>query len=516
LIRTDVLIVGAGAAGLLHALHAAARGLDVVLATKGTLQDSNTAWAQGGVAAALNLEDDSPAAHAADTIAAGAGLVNEATAELVAREAPLRVEELRRLGVAFTIDLHGSLALTREAAHSHARVAFAADHTGEAIATTLADKVGAHPKITVVERACAVELVGGEEGCRGAWLTVDNRLLGVAAGATVLATGGSGRLFSRTTNPPGATADGLALALAAGAKLADLEFVQFHPTALAVAGAPALLISEAARGEGAILVDGAGERFCFQADARGELAPRDIVARAIFHKLQSGGVAFLDLRPIGAPDVIRARFPNIAAACARFGIDIATAPIPVAPAAHYHMGGVLTDLWGRTSVPRLYAIGECADTGLHGANRLASNSLAECLVFAARAAEDIETISRDGFSDARFSSPPAFLEAPGDIAPLQSAMWTWAGIERDATGLQALLASIAAQRLDRQVVGRPALEARALWQISDYVARSALVRQESRGCHYRTDFPDRDDAHWLVHIMWDRAGSSIVPLQVPR
>ncbi|HZV79944.1 MAG TPA: L-aspartate oxidase [Candidatus Binatus sp.] len=516
MIKSDVLVVGAGAAGLLLALHAAARGLDVVLATKGTLQESNTAWAQGGVAAALNLEDDSPAAHAADTIAAGAGLVNDAAAELVAREAPQRVEELQSLGVAFTIDLHGGLALTREAAHSHARVAFAADHTGQAIATTLADKVGAHPNITVVERACAVELAGGPEGCRGAWLIADNRLLGVAAGATALATGGSGQLFSRTTNPPGATADGLALALAAGAKLADLEFVQFHPTALAVAGAPALLISEAARGEGAIVVDGAGERFLFQTDARGELAPRDIVARAIFRKLQSGGVAFLDLRPVGTPDVIRTRFPNIAAACSRFGIDIATAPIPIAPAAHYHMGGVATDLWGRTSVPRLYAIGECACTGLHGANRLASNSLAECLVFAARAADDIESILHDEFSGAPFSSPPAFLEAPGDVAHLQAAMWRSAGIEREAAGLQSLLASIAAEGLDRQLIGRPALEARALWQASQYVARSALIREESRGSHYRTDFPERDDAHWLVHIIWDRAGSAIAPLPVPR
>lgn len=516
MLRSDVLVIGSGAAGLLLALHAASRGFDVLLATKGTIEDSNTAWAQGGVAAALNLEDDSPAAHLADTLAAGAGLCDEAAAEVVAREAPMRVEELRRLGVAFTIALDGGLALTREAAHSHARVAFAADQTGKAISATLAGRALAQPRVTVMERASAVELIVDHNGCRGAWLTIDDRLVAVGCHSTALATGGTGRVYARTTNPAGATGDGIALALDAGATIADLEFVQFHPTALAVRGAPALLISEAARGEGAILVDSAGERFCFDEDPRGELAPRDVVARAIVHKLKSGSGVFLDLRPIGDPKKIRDRFPNIAAACQRFGIDIATSPVPVAPAAHYHMGGIRTDLWGRTSIDGLYAVGECADTGLHGANRLASNSLAECLVFAARAAEDI---AAHGRADALYpdpSSPPAIIDAPADVADIQSAMWRAAGIERNGPSLGDLVERLEATPTDRRPVGRASLESRSVWVVAEYIARSALLREESRGCHFRTDFAARDDAHWLARIAWDRRGHEIEPLKVPR
>jgi len=497
---------------LLLALHAASRGLDVVLATKATLQDSNTAWAQGGVAAALDLEEDSAAAHVADTVAAGAGLCDVAAAEVVAREAPQRVEELARLGVAFSLALDGGLALTREAAHSHARVAFAADRTGQAISSTLGERVRAQPNVTVIERACAIQLAADAGGCHGAWLLEDGHARASLAGATVLATGGIGRLFKRTTNPPGATGDGLALALAAGAKLADLEFVQFHPTALALANAPALLISEAARGEGAILVDELGRRFVFDADPRGELAPRDVVARAIYRCLRRDGAAvYLDLRPIGAADVIRRRFPNIAAACARFGVDIGTQPVPVAPAAHYHMGGVLTDLWGRTSLPALYAIGECACTGLHGANRLASNSLAECLVFAARAAENIADRRRVDSEHAP-SPPQPEIAAPDDAGALRDLMWLGAGIERDGPALRRLCESLTGLRAARRPLEGGALEARSMWIAGQRIAEAALAREESRGSHFRTDFPDRDDSRWRVRIAWTQDGWSHVPV----
>jgi L-aspartate oxidase len=517
MIRSDVLVIGSGAAGLLFALHCAAQGKSVALATKGTIDESNSAWAQGGVAAALDLEEDSPAAHLSDTLAAGAGLCDEAAAAIVASEAPRRVDELIRLGVAFDLAGPGELDLTREAAHSAARVAHAADATGRAITNTLSARAMRHQNVNVLERATAVELIVDDRGCRGAWLHVNDRLVAVLAPVTALATGGSGRIFARTTNPAGATADGLLLALNAGALLADVEFVQFHPTALALAGAPALLISEAARGEGAILVDAAGRRFLFDTDPRGELAPRDIVARAIVRQLQRdpAGLVRLDARPIGSPDYVRSRFPNIAAACARFGIDIGTTPVPVSPAAHYHMGGIRTDLWGRTSVAGLYAIGECACTGLHGANRLASNSLAECLVFAARAADDIRATDSGGFALDDPSAAPALVEAPDGSGPVTTLLWNAAGVERDAAPLRAAIDALDAMPCQRRAVSRAALEARSVLSAGTIIARAALMREESRGSHYRDDFPNRDDARWRTRILWSSSGPSFEPVAAP-
>lgn len=514
--RADVLVIGSGAAGLLLALRCASQGQSVALATKGTIEESNTAWAQGGVAAALDLEEDSPAAHFADTIAAGAGLCDERAAAIVAAEAPQRVDELLRLGVGFDFEIGGSLDLTREAAHSARRVAHAADATGRAISNTLASRALRHPNITVFERCVAVELIVTDSVCRGAWMLVDGSLTPVHAAATALATGGSGRIFARTTNPPGATADGLHLALAAGAWLADIEFVQFHPTALAVAGAPALLVSEAARGEGAILIDANGRRFCFDADPRGELAPRDVVARAIYRQSHAdpGGGVRLDLSPIGSPDAIRARFPNIAAACARFGVDIGTMPIPVAPAAHYHMGGVLTDLWGRTAVSALYAVGECACTGLHGANRLASNSLAECLVFASRAAEDMlrEPAAAAAEADA---PPPSSVEAPARTDGITALTWNAVGLERERGRLEKAMADLVSMPTMKRPLDRGALEARSMLTAARHLARAALAREESRGSHYRIDFPERDDARWRVRIGWNRTGDHMLAVEVP-
>lgn len=516
MMRTDVLVIGSGAAGLLLALHCAEKGLSVTIATKGTIEESNTAWAQGGVAASLDLEEDSAAAHLADTLAAGAGLCNEAAAALVAAEAPTRVEELRELGVAFNLAVTGELALTREAAHSHARTVFSEDATGKAISTTLARKALHHPKVTVVERSTAVQLIVDEAGCRGAWIFADGKLAPIiASSATALATGGVGQVYERTTNPPGATADGLQLAMAAGAALADVEFVQFHPTALAVAGAPALLVSEAARGEGGILVNEDDERFCFDADPRGELAPRDVVARAIYREMQrTGAGVWLDLRPIGTPKHIRTRFPNIAAACARFGVDIGTEAIPVGPAAHYHMGGVIADLHGRTTLRSLYAVGECACTGLHGANRLAGNSLAECLVFAARAADDIGAATPTNGALA-VADAPQHVAAMEGIEPLRAVMWEAASVERDGADLRQLQRKLAQWPLTQRRLSRAALESRALLNAAQHIANAALLREESRGAHFRTDFPQRDDAHWLARIVWNSAGHSSEPITAP-
>ncbi len=516
MMRTDVLVIGSGAAGLLLALHAAEKGLSVTIATKGTIEESNTAWAQGGVAASLDLEEDSAAAHLADTLAAGAGLCNEAAAALVAAEAPTRVEELRELGVAFNLAVTGELALTREAAHSHARTVFSKDATGKAISTTLARKALHHPKVTVVERATAVGLIVDDARCRGAWIFADGELIPiVAAFATALATGGIGQVYERTTNPPGATGDGLKLAVTAGASLADVEFVQFHPTALAVAGAPALLVSEAARGEGGILINKDGRRFSFDADSRGELAPRDVVARAIYREMQrtTAGV-WLDLRPIGSPKHIRTRFPNIAAACARFGIDIGTEPIPVQPAAHYHMGGVLTDLNGRTTVRGLYAAGECACTGLHGANRLAGNSLAECIVFARRAADDIGGVApTNGVVTA--ADMPDSIHAMQSVEPLRTLMWQAASVVRNGDDLHALQRKLFEwPDLRPQPLSRAALESVALLFAARFITGAALIREESRGAHYRIDFPARDDARWRARIVWNAGGSNIEQYRV--
>jgi L-aspartate oxidase len=516
-IRTDVLVIGSGAAGLLLALHAAENGLAVAVATKGTIEESNTAWAQGGVAASLDLEEDSAAAHLADTLAAGAGLVDEAAAALVAAEAPKRIEELRELGVAFNLDVSGGLALTREAAHSHARTVFSEDATGRAISTTLAQKALHHPRVTVVERATAVSLIVRDGRALGAWVHATDRLEAIVARlATALATGGVGQVYERTTNPPGATGDGLSLALAAGATLADVEFVQFHPTALAVEGAPALLVSEAARGEGGILINNRGERFCFEADPRGELAPRDVVARAIYREMQRTGTGvWLDLRPIGTAKHIRTRFPNIAAACARFGVDIGTEPIPVGPAAHYHMGGVVTDLCGRTAIRSLYAVGECACTGLHGANRLAGNSLAECLVFASRAAEDIGGIVAEADGALPTGNEPQDTAAAGDASALRLVMWEGASVVREGAQLFDLQQQLTAWPVRTQRLSRAALEARSLLDAARVITQAALIREESRGAHYRTDFPVRDNEHWLVRIVWSAGGYQIVPIATP-
>lgn len=492
-----VLIVGSGIAGLTAALRVAGFA-DVTLVTKGRLQESNTLYAQGGIAAAL-FDDDSVDLHVADTLMAGAGLADPDAVRILCSEGPALVRELLRLGVPF--DRSGDdLARGLEAAHSRARVLHAGgDATGRAIELTLAARVRASG-VRVIENTMLADIVLHDGRAAGA-ATVDaaghTGILG--ADAVVLATGGAGRLYSHTTNPAGATGDGVAAAWRAGAELADLEFYQFHPTALGVPGGT--LVSEAVRGEGAVLLDAGGSRFMPRVHPDAELAPRDVVAREIARVMarQDGAPVLLDATALGR-DFLAMRFPTIQAACETAGLDWASEPIPVTPAAHYWMGGVKADAWARTDVPGLFAIGEAACTGAQGANRLASNSLLEGLVFAARAADALratdlptspvrDTVAQNEPRSAR-SHDSAAAGALAD--ELKATMWRLVGVERDAEGLTEALRRI--DDLERRQVnaaagGIAAHEERNLLTLGALVARAALTREESRGAHYRRDFP---------------------------
>ncbi|HUY72483.1 MAG TPA: FAD-dependent oxidoreductase [Gaiellaceae bacterium] len=442
-----VIVVGGGVAGLTAAL-AAAEGTDVLLLAKAPVRASNSWKAQGGVAAALG-EGDSPALHAADTFRAGRGLSRPSAVSALTEEAPGRIAELVALGVEF------DEGLGQEGGHSLRRVVHAGGaETGKAISAVLAERVRIDPRIIVADDVRVLELLESDGRCVGVITDTGP----VVSPATVIATGGYGALFARTTNPPGALGEGLALAYRAGAALADLEFVQFHPTALLDDG---FLLSEALRGEGAVLLDDSGNRFT------DELAPRDVVARAIAER----GHADLDLRAIE-----RGRFPGLMATLERAGYDPSTEPIPVSPAAHYTVGGIVTDLDGATTLPGLYAVGECAATGVHGANRLASNSLLECLVFGRRAGRAVLSAPLIASADppaARPSEPPVTDE-------LRQELWRDAGLIRNAEGLE---------RLRRSSVLLPRL-----------LAESALARRESRGAHFRDDFPSEDEA-FLGHVV---------------
>ncbi len=453
-------MVGAGAAGLFASLTAASRGARVTLVSARPLAETASYWAQGGLAAAL-AEDDSPAQHLADTLTAGRGLTRRSAAEVLCEEAPARFADLEALGVRFDADRHGNLALGLEGGHGIRRVVHAGGSaTGRRILRQLSACVVEEERIEVLEGRRVRALLAGDDGRVTGVACDDGRA--VAARAVILASGGAAALWSRTTNPPGSYGSGLLLARAAGAELADLEFAQFHPTAVVgIAGREGFLVSEAVRGEGATLHDAAGARFV------DELQPRDAVTRAIHRLLVERGerAVYLDMTGIDP-----ARFPNVVAALREAGHDPATERIPVSPASHYVMGGITSDLHGRSTVAGLYAVGECACTGLHGANRLASNSLTECFVFGRRAA-----------LAALDEPPPGVLPAPpaGDLAPppsraTRAAMWRDAGLERTAAGLRRLLE-------DEHPLAR-------------LVAASALAREESRGAHVRADFPATDPA----------------------
>jgi L-aspartate oxidase len=474
-VRADALVLGAGLAGLYAALAAARSGADVVLATKGSLQASNSYMAQGGVAAVV-ADDDSFAQHAADTIAAGRGLGDPAAVDVLVREGPSRIRDLEGFGVRFDRDPAGAYRLGREGGHGRRRILHAGGAaTGAAIAGALIARVAAEPRIRVLEHTAALALAGDGEACAGAWLLGHDELRLARARMTLLATGGACALYQRTTNPPGATGDGIALAYRAGAAVRDMEFVQFHPTALA-GGGRAFLISEAVRGEGAHLVDAAGRRFMLDVHPDAELAPRDVVTRAIEALMTAGGAAHLDLRHLDREHVLT-RFANLAAGCRRAGLDLAADLIPVAPAAHYLMGGIATDLDGATSIAGLYAVGECAATGVHGANRLASNSLLECFVFSGRAVADGLTAAAPAADAGR---PPVRPLARAPLAELRRRMWDGAGPVRSEEGLTALLTWLG-ERPD----SNPAL-------VAGMIAGAALRRTESRGGHLRSDHPETD------------------------
>jgi L-aspartate oxidase len=490
-IRTRYLVVGSGVAGLHTAWRASDHG-EVLLLTKRSLFDSATAYAQGGIAAALGA-GDSPSLHRQDTLAAGAALCDAAAVQVLVEEGPARVRELQTAGAHFDLDPHGHLKLGREAAHSKNRIVHAhGDQTGAEVARTLVARVRETKRIKVLEKARVLDLIVHRGTCVGVRASIAGRATEILADATVLATGGCGQVYRYTTNPVVATGDGFAIAHRAGVTLADMEFVQFHPTALDTRENPLALISEAVRGEGAVLVNARGERFMKKLHKLAELAPRDVVARAIFREQRKGPV-HLDARKIKQ---FSKRFPGIFALCQARGIDPRRALIPVTPAAHYMMGGVVTDLRGRSSVTRLYAVGEVARTGVHGANRLASNSLLEGLVFAERVARDLASnrkITRLPRTT-KWKVPPLADRGAAQVAAdaIRDVMWEYAGIARTARGLRTALERLAeiGERLPEG-----ATEEENLLQTAELVVGAALMRKESRGGHYRADFP-RAKRNW--------------------
>ncbi len=508
--ETDFIVVGAGIAGLRASVELASAGRVLCLA-KCEVTESNTQYAQGGIAAALS-DDDEVSLHLEDTLKAGDGLCNEEAARILVEEGPPRIEELIEWGTEF--DRTGTkIAFTREGAHSRSRVLHAhGDSTGREIGRALYLKTAALKPITFHEFEFTTDL-----------LVEDDRVVGVRvldqaaqshevrASSVLLATGGLGHVYSDTTNPAVATGDGVAMAYRAGAEISDMEFVQFHPTALYLKGAPRFLLSEALRGEGAYLRNLDLTRFMPKYHEMAELAPRDVVARAITHELEfvkrPDAVVYLDLAHL-KPDHVRTRFPMIYSTCMRYNIDIASELIPIRPAAHYAMGGVRTDLWGRTSLPGLYAAGEVACTGVHGANRLASNSLLEGLVYGARAADEMR--KHLGATSARGSKSAAANAATGTngqpaeleklVRKVQSLMWQHAGVVRDGKALQKLLPELRSLQSQIPESGqRRVYEAMNIVQTGLLIARGALAREESRGAHYRLDHPLKNDAKYRKH-----------------
>jgi len=475
-----ILIVGAGLAGLFLALRLAPRPCTIISpAPLG--QAASSAWAQGGLAAALHPQD-SPAQHAADTVVAGSGLVDPAIAQLIAEDGPVRVRDLIELGVPFDRTPDGQLALSLEAAHSHPRVArVAGDLAGKAIMGALTAAVKAASHIRIIEHARAVGLLQDDSGRIAGAILKDarGRISTFTSPETVMCTGGSGGLFRVTTNPPQARGDALAMAWSIGAVIADPEFVQFHPTAMDVGLDPSPLATEALRGEGAVLVGTDGAQFMTRYHQQAELAPRDEVARAIHTEISEGRNVFLDTRD-ALGDHIKDHFPTVFAACMAAGIDPRTETIPVAPAMHYHMGGILSDTWGRSSVNGLSICGECSSTGAHGANRLASNSLLEAVVMAARIADRLRDETLKPAGESRGDLP---ADIPDDaLQTLRQHMATNCGVVRDAPGLRAVLTEI--DKLENQHGPARTLIAARL------IASAALTREESRGGHFRSDFPN--------------------------
>jgi L-aspartate oxidase len=518
----DVLILGSGAAGLSAALRLAERHR-VGIVTKSRLTESNTMYAQGGISAVLDKED-SIASHVEDTLDAGAGLCNRDVVQFVVERGYQCIRWLQDLGAPFTthIDAGGrtEIHLTREGGHSHRRVVHAADATGHAVETTLESHVRAHPNITLFENHLAIDLILaaklglGYQRCLGAYVYDRTRQRVETFGArfTILATGGAGKVYLYTTNPDVATGDGIAMAWRAGCRVANMEFIQFHPTCLYHPKAKTFLITEAVRGEGGRLLLPNGETFMHRFDPRGELAPRDIVARAIDHEMKRLGAdcLYLDISHRDA-DFIREHFPTVHGRCMEFGIDMTRQPIPIVPATHFLCGGVVTDINGRTDLGGLHAIGEVACTGLHGANRLASNSLLECCVMAVSCTDDIRTAFAEAprtpslpqWDESQVTDSDEEVVVSHNWEELRRFMWDYVGIVRTTKRMQRALRR--AQLLHAEIaeyygnfrVTNDLIELRNLVQVAELIIHSAMLRRESRGLHYTLDYPNRDDRIWL-------------------
>lgn len=506
------LLLGPASPVFFTAIKASATN-DVLMITKKSLLDSNTRYAQGGIAAVIS-EDDSPEYHRQDTLIAGAGLCSNEAVDVLVHEGTKGVEDLVKMGTKFDQE-NGEFALTKEGAHSQRRILHAnGDATGFEIVRALSVKAVENPRIEVWDDHFVIDLITENGECIGALVQKpDGQRVYVRGKATILCSGGAGQLYRYTTNPEVATGDGIAMAYRAGAYIQDVEFVQFHPTSLCYPGAPRFLISEAVRGEGAILRNIKGERFMEKYHEQLELAPRDIVARAIVSEMEATRSTFvyIDVTHESA-DMVKHRFPNIYEFCLTYGLDLTTDWIPVAPAAHYMMGGVKTDLHGETNIARLFACGECSSTGVHGANRLASNSLSEAIVFGRRIVERINTLeqvaSLSGIPtlDTMERSGPPMQAVVEKRLKLQKIMVRYAGLRRDGQGLNKGLEELKRQLpiFHSVLTKREEFEFANLLTCALLTSEAALLREESRGAHYREDFPDRDDLVWRKHSVLHR------------
>ncbi|WP_127587110.1 L-aspartate oxidase [Paenibacillus koleovorans] len=509
-VQTDVIVIGAGIAGLFTAIRASERH-NVLMITKKSLLDSNTRYAQGGIAAVIS-DEDSPEYHRQDTLIAGAGLCDSDAVDVLVHEGPEGVQDLIQMGTQFDIE-NGEFALTKEGAHSQRRILHAhGDATGAEIVRALSERTKLSKQIQIWDDHIVLDLITYENECKGVLVQKpDGSRLFVQANATILCTGGTGQLYRYTTNPDIATGDGIAMAYRAGAVIRDMEFIQFHPTSLCYPGAPRFLISEALRGEGAVLRNIRGERFMEKVHPMLELAPRDVVARAIVREMEltKSTFVYIDITHESA-EMVRHRFPNIYEYCLTYGLDLTSDWIPVAPAAHYMMGGIRTDLNGQTSIERLYACGEVSSTGVHGANRLASNSLSEAIVFGRRIVEHIASLSEQNqtFDLAESSHRP---EGPMQAIvekrlKLQKIMLRYVGLVRNGRGLEKGIEELKRQLsvFESCLTKREEIEFANLLTCALLASESALIREESRGGHYREDFPEKDDLIWRKHVLIQR------------
>ncbi len=515
--KTDFLVVGSGIAGLNFALKVAKYG-SVTIVTKKEIIESNTNLAQGGIAAATRKED-SVQLHIEDTLNVGSGLSNKRVVKILAEKGPEAIRNLISFGVNFDKE-NDELHLTTEGGHSIARVLHSGDSTGREIEHAMTESIRENKNTQVFENCFAIDLILKKTECVGARiLDIKKReVVDIFARAIILATGGIGYVYQNTTNPEIATGDGIAMAFRAGARIEDMEFVQFHPTTLNKVGTPHFLISEALRGEGAILVNEKGERFMVQYDRMGELAPRDIISRAIFNELKRGGAVYLDIRHKDESFVLD-RFPMIHQECLKYDIDITRDLIPVSPAAHYICGGIKTNEYGETSIANLLAFGECACTEVHGANRLASNSLLESVVFSSFGAQKAK-----GYLKNRIEAPPQQREkASSNIAPqglgdvkveLRKAMWDCVGIIRSGENLSFMLRNLKHLQGKVDAFGGDGVnvrfyELKNMVAVANLITNAAYVREESRGTHYREDYPTTDDKNWLKHICLKKRGENL-------